>query len=204
MVEPQLCVRMCYDRFMDQEPGRIPPVIRADARNSDEREIATFLREQHLSGVDTDDEAAIALEIEQARLMLVGAAGTLAFAISQYLSHSPTVCERPFYPAVAFLLLALCGAWLTLLDSAALRTARVDRRYDMYHADMTNFLAGQRTGNAPDPNAIERQRDTIFGPEVARRAQLRRDRQIDAALFFLGVVFALWSVFGTVRPQACV
>lgn len=49
----------------DNKPGN---PRRANALEDTERMIVTYLRAQHLPGVDTDDEAGVALEIEQGEL----------------------------------------------------------------------------------------------------------------------------------------
>ena len=177
--------------------------IRTNPLNERERTVATYLRQQHLPGVDTDDEAAVALEIEQARLLLIGVAGVMFFSITQLLTLERPVCATPLAGALPFLVIALLGSWLSLLDGAKLRAARVKRRYDMYDADRIHCLVALRAGVDPDPEMMNDEWDRIRKGEDTLRARHRKYRRIDVWFAAAGISCALWSAIGTTLPNLC-
>ena len=162
--------------------------------------LASFLREQHLSGVDTDDDASVALEIEQARLVLFACLATIAFEITQMLAMDKGVCIRPLYLSLIMLLIAMGGAWISLLASEELRRFRVDRRYKIYHAALAHEFTDKH--NTDDFTVSGVWRSEIVKEDV-KRARLRLARYAVALLAAVGISFGVLAAIGTANSVVC-
>lgn len=184
----------------DNKPGN---PRRANALEEAERTIVTYLRAQHLPGVDTDDEAGVALEIEQGRLLLFGAGGLILFISTQLLKINGAVCLWPLYFAIPLLLAALLGSWIGLTKGAAFRRARVRRRYTMYHAELDHYISALRENTPPDPDAMNAVWDSLIGPEDKTRHELYLFRRRNLWLASAGIACALWAAFATAQPDMC-
>jgi hypothetical protein len=176
---------------------------RIDARVECERDVIAFLRTEHLAGADTDDEAAVALEIEQARLVLVGAAGAIVFGVTQLLSVERPLCVEPLFGSFAFLLLAILVSWIALLRGAAFRVWRVERRHRMFRTERWRYLFGFRAHVAPRLGRMEAFWRRIIRIEHRKRRNLARIRYAAVLLAGAGFAGALWSVVGTTDPRMC-
>ena len=168
-----------------------------------ERDVIAFLRTEHLAGVDTDDEAAVALEIEQARLVLVGAAGAIALGVSQLLTLERAVCAEPLYGSLIFLVIAIFVSWIALLRGAAFRVWRVKRRHWMFTTERERYLTAFRAHAAPQLGDMEELWLDIIGREGRKRRNLAKIRYTAVAFAGIGFVCALWSVVGTTNPRMC-
>ena len=182
------------------EPSRF---FRFDARNPAHREFITFLREQHLPGVDVDDEGAITLEIEQARLVLFGAGAVIGFGVTQMLSLKQLVCTSLLYPCFLFLAVALLGSWIALIEGANLRRARVHRRYDLLHAERREYLRAEQDGEEPDVRFMFSRWDTATAPEKRIRKRMDRWRYATVACMGLGLAGGVGAAIGTYSPDYC-
>lgn len=176
---------------------------RANALEEKERTIVAYLRAQHLPGVDVDDEAGVALEIEQGRLLLFGAGGIVLFISSQLLRIQGAICIWPLYLAIPLLLIALLGSWIGLTKGAAFRRARVHRRYTMYHAELDHYLHALRCDTPPDPNAMNAVWERLITPEDKNRHELYIFRRRNLWLASAGIACALWAAFATAKPEMC-
>lgn len=176
---------------------------RANALEDTERVIVTYLRAQHLPGVDTDDEAGVALEIEQGRLLLFGVGGLILFISTQLLKINGAVCLWPLYLAMPLLLAALLGSWIGLTKGAAFRRARVHRRYTMYHTELDHYLHALRTNTSPDPDTMNEAWDTLIEPEDKKRHELYLFRRRNLWLASVAIICAVWAAFGTAQPSIC-
>lgn len=188
---------------MSQEQSEPVVDLRIDARSASERDVIAFLRTEHLAGVDTDDEAAVALEIEQSRLILVGAAGAIALGVSQLLSVDRAVCVEPLYGSFAFLLLAILVSWIALLRGAAFRVWRVERRHRMFRTERWRYLFAFRAHVAPKLKRMESFWRRIIKIEQRKRRALAGIRYAAVLLASIGFALALWSVIGTTNPRFC-
>lgn len=177
--------------------------MRANALDENERAVVAHLRAQHLPGVDTDDEAGVALEIEQARLLLFGAGGIILFISTQLLRISGAVCMRPIYFSIIFLLPALLCSWIILARAANFRRHRVERRYRMYHTELDVFLHAHRTETSPDQSSMNREWDALIGEENRKRRNLSWFRLVALSLASAGIACALWAVIATIQPSLC-
>ena len=184
----------------DNKPGNPK---RANALEDAERTIVTYLRAQHLPGVDTDDEAGVALEIEQGRLLLFGAGGIILFISTQLLKINGAVCIWPLYLSLPLLLAALLGSWIGLTKGAAFRRSRVQRRYTMYHTELDHYLHSLRQNSAPQPDTMNAVWDSLIRPEDEARHKLYLFRRRNLWLASAGIAFAVWAVFATVQPAMC-
>ena len=193
----------CYAFRVSQEEFEPVRDQRIDARVAGERDVIAFLRTEHLAGVDTDDEAAVALEIEQARLILVGAAGTIALGVSQLLSLDRPMCVEPLYGSFGLLVLAILVSWVALLRGAAFRVWRVQRRHRMFTTERRRYLFAFRAHVAPRLGRMEAFWRRIIRIERRKRRALARIRYSAVMLASVGFVFALWSVVGTTDPRMC-
>lgn len=188
---------------MDQDAFDPVRDNRIDARVAVERDVIAFLRTEHLAGVDTDDEAAVALEIEQARLVLVGAAGTIALGVSQILSLDRTYCAEPLYGSFAVLLVAILISWIALLRGAAFRVWRVERRHRMFTTERQRYLFAFRAHVAPRLGRMEPFWRKVIRIERQKRRMLARIRYTAVLFAGIGFALALWSVVGTTDPPMC-
>jgi hypothetical protein len=187
---------------MTKTATSILPLPRIDARNEQQRNIAKHLREQHLPGVDTDDDASIALEIEQARLILFASGAVIAFEVTQLLSSSRQICARSLYWSLFLLFVAMCGSWIALLWSEHIRRFRVDRRYKIYAGELQEYL------DLKDDDAIGPYRTGVpwWGQitlEKKKRRKLRYFRWAVAATVGLGIGAGVLTAIGTADPTRC-
>ncbi|WP_374943742.1 hypothetical protein [Sphingomonas sp.] len=183
-------------------PSPTPSIPRIDARETAHRDIAKYLREQHLPGVDTDDDASVTLEIEQARLMLLASGGVIAFEVTQLLSSTRYVCVTPLYWSLSLMCLAMCGAWIALVWSEQIRRFRVNRRYTIYHGELREYLS------LNDSDAVNHYRtDAEWSGQLilegGKRRSLRNFRNIVAILAAAGIGAGVISTIGTADPRRC-
>ena len=93
------------------------------------RAVDEGLQATHLLGVAEDDAAAVALQVEAARLILYGSLATVAGALTAVWGEERTVCIS----AMSLGLLSLGGAvgasWTALLLSESHRRLRAARKY---------------------------------------------------------------------------
>jgi hypothetical protein len=179
---------------------RQPP--RIDARSEEQRSIAKHLREQHLPGVDTDDDASVALEIEQARLILFASGAALAFELTQLLSTSRAVCVGPLYYSIALLGLSMCGAWVALVLSEHLRRFRVDRRYKIYHGELGEYL-NLAKNDVVNTYPTDAEWSGQIALETEKRSDLRVLRYFVAAFVAAGIGLGILAAIGTADPRRC-
>lgn len=182
-----------------QIPDEIP---RIDARNIAQRDMAKFLREQHLPGVDTDDDASVTLEIEQARLTLLASAGVIAFEVTQILAAKRAICVTPAYVSMALLLIAMCGAWIGLVWAENLRRFRVSRRYKIYHGELSEYLRLE-----PSQPVDRYPTDATWSGQIKsesnRRRAFRVYRFAIAFIAALGIASGVLSAVGTADLRRC-
>ena len=180
-------------------PNGVP---RPDARDKEQREVVKFLREQHLPGVDTDDDASVTLEVEQARLTLFACAGVIAFEVTQLLAAKRLVCVTPLYWSMVVLMLAMAGAWIALIWSEHLRRFRVDRRYTIYHGELDEYLAPEDAS----PSS-EYPTDASWSGQI--RLEARKRRRLRLFRYGVGIATAIGigagvlSAIGTADPRRC-
>lgn len=175
---------------------------RIDARDEAQRNVADYLRSQHLSGVDTDDDASVVLEIEQARLTLLAAGGAIAFEVTQLLSASKAVCVGPLYWSLFLLCLAMVGAWIALIWSEHIRRFRVDRRYTIFHGELSEYLALDSDA-AIDPYSAAVPWWGQITIEKTKRKRLRVFRYLVMIAVAGGIGMGVLSAIGTADLQRC-
>ena len=180
-------------------PFRIP---RVDARNKMQRDLATYLRQQHLPGVDADDDASVVLETEQARLVLLASGAIIAFEVTQLLASKRVVCVTPLYWSMFLLMCSIAGSWLSLILSEMLRRFRVDRRYSIYHADLNSYIS-LVDNHQLDYSDSEKRLLQQLEQERLLRARLRGFRYAVAVITALGIGGGVLSAIGTADLQRC-
>jgi hypothetical protein len=185
----------------DLQTGNSPPP-RIDARNDKQRTVAKHLREQHLPGVDTDDDASITLEIEQARLALFASGAVLAFEVTQLLSSARSVCFGPLYWSLALLCFSMCGAWLALILSEQIRRFRVDRRYRIYHGELAEYLT-LKDDSVIEPYPQDAEWSGQIRQETQKRSDLRVLRYFVIAFVAAGIGTGILAAIGTADPRRC-
>jgi len=193
---------ICYRSVMTNLRTGSPDLPRIDARNEGMRNVARHLREQHLPGVDTDDDASVALEIEQARLTLLASGAALAFEVTQLLSANRTICVGPLYPSLALLCVSMCGAWTALIWSEYIRRFRVDRRYTIYNGELSEYLDlhDQEVISRYPQNASWSSQISI---EKAKRRNLQAFRYFVAAFTAAGIAAGILAAIGTADVRRC-
>jgi hypothetical protein len=188
--------------MIDRSTSSAASVPRIDARNREQRELATYLRQQHLPGVDADDDASIGLEVEQARLVLFASGAIIAFEVTQLLAATRNVCVTPLYWSMGLLCVAIAGAWIALIGAEYLRRFRVDRRYDIYHGELAAYLLLSE-GGAPAHAAANEGLRRLLDEEHRRRFRLRLFRYFAALLTAAGIVSGVFCAIGTADPGQC-
>jgi hypothetical protein len=181
---------------------RSPKLPRIDARDKKQRDVAAYLRQQHLSGVDADDDASVVLEVEQARLALFASAGVIAFEVTQLLASERDVCVTPLYWSLALLCGSICGAWLALVASEHVRRSRVDRRYTIYHQELAVYVGLEPT-EKPDRSATDDIYDKELSKEKRWRLRLRFFRYLVALVTAAGIGAGVLAAVGTAEPNRC-
>lgn len=184
-------------------PDADTPYVHPDHWSKEHRDLIAHLREQHLPGVDTDDEALIALTIEQARLLLVTAGGLLGLTITTLLDLNRKVCISPIYAEIAALSVALMLGWAGLLLGGKVRAQRVSRRYDIYNAHFDAHMQSWKTGKPVDLTTFDHVFDTAFTPERSTLSVMDVLRWTAAALTSFGICMAAVAAIGTVVPERC-
>ena len=177
--------------------------IQPDHNKKAHRELIAHLREQHLPGADDDDAAAVSLEIEQARLVLLAAGGLLGVTLTTSLNVTRAVCTPPLYAEVPALFLALMLAWAALSRGAALRSRRVARRYDIYNYMLDEYLSAEQQGRPPDHKDFYVKADRAFIRENNLRAFGRWLRNGAGIMAGVGIALAIWAAAGTINAGLC-
>lgn len=176
---------------------------RANSLDENEREIMEFLRKLHLAGVDADDDAGVAMEIEQGRLILFGVGGILIFITTQLLKISGLICLWPLYWALPLLMLAMVGSWLSLIKGSNFRRMRVHRRYTMLHEELDLALKAYRNNTYPDNDSLNLIWNRLIDPENSKRRRINILRVFNFLFACCGIALALFSAFATIKPEAC-
>ena len=178
--------------------------VHPDHWSKSHRDLIAHLRAQPLPGVDTDDEALIALTIEQARLLLVTAGGLLGLTLTQVLGTNKSICWLPIYIEIPSLSVALTLGWIGLILGGMLRSQRVIRRYDIYNAHLDAHLQAEARKQSIDLSRFDQKFDTAFVPERATQRNMRWLQFLAAGFTSLGIVAAAAAAIGTVAPDRCV
>ncbi len=183
--------------FGSARPPR--PTVYPDPWNEKHRDLIGHLREQHLAGVEADDEAGVSLEIEMSRVIMLGAGAALGLSVNKVLESKATVVWW-FWVAESLLVGSIAVSWLSLYLGTYIRRKRVQRKYAIYFGELDERISAVDQDRPPKYHNMLKGRHVAF--ELENRPRRLNDvlRVCSAALAGLGILLLLAALRSSVHP----
>lgn len=152
----------------------------------DMRQALTFLRQQHLSGVDVDDENVLATATEQGRLLMGGGSIVLTGSLSLIANdvHTSTLLVLL---SLSYTVFAIGLGYLANDLNIKVRERRVDRRYGMYRAFASYWIRNQQL-MLDSTNNLRKSLDIEFRDEDSIAARAKDFRRAGVGFLLLAVL----------------
>lgn len=161
-------------------------------------QIDEALKASCLEGIERDDEAALTLQVEQARLVLYGSIGLAGGSMTAAWAGERAPCIAMLQAGLVLLSLAIACAWNALIWSGTLRSRRISRKH-LVLSDARAQVFGETHFKRPSSDIVTKAHD-----EEKSAGDLVRNLTVAAyILATFGAASILIGVIDSLAGRAC-